>query len=463
MTNLAANTEHRKLTLGNAQRDYIVSGQFIGPGYFNRALLPAFDDLSSDFGASIYDSMMVDPQVSSCVRVLKSSTVSTGLSISPAKDPGEDGYEQSIEIADYCRFCLEDWMQGSLTEFLDSALDSIAYGNKIAEIVWKVDESKNRLGVYALKPKPRDAVLFVQNIYDDVVGFIGRTEKNLGIGSVQIAVRKDSPHLLPRDKFYWITMLKKDGDPRGNSFLRPAYNPWWSKMQIWPEYMKYLSQFGSPSVLGFTPENAQKVPLLDTNGDVQYDSGGELVTVDANQAMLTALIAWRNGFAAVFPFGSKVEVVQPQADTGSFLAGLNILGVEIAKAILCQTLATEQAQHQARAAAETHQDVLDVVVAYTRATLAESIEERILRKITEFNWGLKYTELTPRVTLGNSANPNLPTLSGAIAQLTSAGYLNPSQFVAVDAMLGLPKRDEDSPDINTGKEENMGEDKKVDE
>jgi hypothetical protein len=100
------------------------------------------------------------------------------------------------------------------------------------------------LQLRALKVKPIRSVAFVTDAYLNVLGLVGAKP-----GQTVPAVSDLAPaEIIPREKFCILSWRPKDGDPRGTSVLRPAYDPWWRKRQTIPEYLKYLAQFAGPSL-----------------------------------------------------------------------------------------------------------------------------------------------------------------------------------------------------------------------
>jgi hypothetical protein len=230
----------------------------------------------------------------------------------------------------------------------------------------------------------------------------------------------------------------RDGDPRGSSILRPANTAWYNKMQTWPEYLKYLAQFASPGLIGFTPEGAEPQPPQDSDGNVLP---GPLVYPE--QRMVDTMSAWRNGAALAFAGGSSVTVVQSQGEGRAFLAAFDLYDAQIARAILTQTLATQEAKHGTRAQGQVHQDVLSTLIRQGRRAVVRMIKRDVLRQLVRFNYGEQAAqELTPKATLGQVEQQDFSETANAVAALVKVGYLDPSQWPDVDELLNLPARAE---------------------
>lgn len=435
------------LVTADPRRQYVAGSGLAWYSNYARSLPWAFDDLTSDFGDDYYERMLFDAVVSSCVTIYKASVLEEGIALAPAvSDKDADGYDKAKLLLEYCERVLSD-IDPSMDDTLWGMLDACAYGNKVAELNWDDDRTYSgmrHLKLTSIKVKPRRSTAFVVDTYLNVLGLVARIP---GIGVpvqtgtiLAIADPGQLDNLLPRSKFAVLTFRPKDNDPRGTSILRPANTAWYNKMQTWPEYLKYLAQFASPGLIGFTPEGAESAPLLDGDGNPI----GTLASPE--QLMVNTMAAWRNGAALAFAGGSAVTVVQSQGEGRAFLAAFDEYDRQISKAILTQTLATGEGQHQARAAARSHQDVLTTLVRQGRRAVVRMLTRDVLRQMIRFNFGEQAAlEFTPKVSLGEVENQDWGARAAGIAALTTAQYLDPSQFPAIDqSMLDLPPRDTDA-------------------
>lgn len=428
------------LVKADPRRQYVAGSGLAWYANYAKSLPWAFDDLTADFGDDYYERMLYDAVVSACITIYKASVLEEGIALSPAvSDKDADGYDQSKLILNYCNRVLDD-LDPSLDDTLWGMLDACAYGNKVAELCWDDDRTfggLTHLKLTGIKVKPRRSTAFVVDTYLNVLGLVARIP---GIGVpvqtgtiLALADPGQMENLLPRAKFAVLTFRPKDNDPRGTSILRPANTAWYNKMQTWPEYLKYLAQFASPGLIGFTPEGAEALadPL---NPDAPL--------VYPEQLMVNTMTQWRNGAALAFAGGSAVTVVQSQGEGRAFLAAFDAYDQQISKAILTQTLATGEGQHQARAAASVHQDVLTTLIRQGRRAVVRMLRRDVLRQMIRFNFGEQAAlALTPNVSLGNVEQQDFGTTANAIAALAKASYLDASQFPKVDEMLGLPVRD----------------------
>jgi hypothetical protein len=429
-----------------------------------RALPHPIDDLSIDYGTDIYEEMLLDPQVAANVAILKASILEDGVNLAPAiEDQDDDRYELAVQIRDVARRMFAR-MTTPLDDVLWNMLDATWAGNKVAEQVFELQrvevgsadspEKKELLQLKALKPKPRQAVVFVVDAFMNVLGFLGAVPGTLTPPAIGAVLEPNSPQILPRDKFAVLSWHPVDGDPRGTSVLRPAYKPWWRKQQLEPEYLRYLTQFASPSVWATPPPDEEGVSdeptdsignPVDANGNpVDSDDVDGLPDEELSKydELLALLLALKNSSAMVVPPGTEVHFVELQGDGLPFIRSFDQCDAQITKAILTQSLATEEGQHQSRAASQVHQDVLDTLVRQGKRALVRMLSEDILRPWVARNFGDDAGEsLVPIPTLGTTESQDQPTLMTAVAGLMRANYFHPSQLPHVDELLGLPVRD----------------------
>jgi hypothetical protein len=161
-----------------------------------------------------------------------------------------------------------DRLDPSIDDVVWSMLDATCFGNKVAELVSVLERddgpggARTWLRIRAIKPEPRQSVAFVVEQFMNLVGFLGATPGQ-ATPSTGSPLKPGDPAILPRDKFAVLSWRPRDCDPRGTSILRPAYEAWWRKRQMFPEYLKYLTQFAGPSLWGSPPADALPASVAD--------------------------------------------------------------------------------------------------------------------------------------------------------------------------------------------------------
>jgi len=436
----------RRATVSAAAGQEYVAGGVGGSGdwYTNlaRSLNWAIDDVAGDFGDDIYERMALDPQVAANITILKTAILEDGVQLAPAiDDPDDPEAARSAAIADLATAMFAR-LETHPDEWLWDLLDGNHLGNRIAEVTYgPVD---GRLDVIAVRPKPRRALAFVVDAYGRVIGLLARIPGQ-GAAPLQGVMLdpSDAPNLLPRDKFAVYSFRRQNGDPRGTSVIRAAFSAWQYKQQALREHLRYLTQFASPSLVGFTAPDAPAYAPTDSLGNPTgpVDANGFPLVVSPEQLMQQSLANFRNGTAAAFVSGSVVQVIANQGDGQAFLAAFDLYDRYITKAILSQTLASEEGKHQARAAAQVHQDILDTIVKQAKRAVCRMIARDILAVWVRLNWGDGLDHLVPVVSLGSTEQPDMTAMITALAAANHYGLLAPSQMTTVDGLMGLPPRE----------------------
>lgn len=433
-------------------RESVVGSAVTTIGRQLRGLPWAFDDLTRDFGDDIYERMLLDAQVTACVNVLRAAIIEEGVRLSsPVTDEDDDGYALSQEIADFCESVLAD-LQIPLDDVLWDLLGAIALGSRVAEEVWElrpatsyalpgtspVSKTQDLLILSALKPRPRRSTAFVVDSYMNIQGLVARQEGSPTTlpTSVVASTPTQVPNLMPRDKFAVLTFRPKDADPRGQPALRPAYPPWFSKMEIWQEFLRYLAQFASASIYAVASESDTKQGIRVPQAD------GSFVIRAAVDVLADTLLAYRNGSALAVPYGTILGALQVSGDGEAFHRGFTFCDDQITIAVLNQTLATREAQYQAKASSETHQNSLTTLQRQAKRSTCTMLRRDVLYPLVAYNYGDTVArQLTPTISLGEVEQFDFAAAATAVAQLARASYLDPSQYAGIDTKLGLPPRE----------------------
>ncbi len=412
-----------------------------------RTLPWAFDDVTQDFGDDLYERMLLDPQVVAVLNILRAAIIEEGVRLDSAvKDETADGYDLANEIEEFCESVIGD-LQISIDDVLWDMLSAVAFGSRMAEQVYQdrpatayalpgtspVSRTGQMLTLAALKPKPRRSVAFVVDAFMNVQAIQAQLPGTgwMGLGTWDAQSAASWPGVLPRHKFAVLSFRPESSDPRGTSAFRPAYTPWWTKMQVWQEFLKYLATFASPSVYAIASEKASNNGVKDSDGTIK----------PATQVLLQTLLDFKNGTAAAFDYGTILGALEVQNDGAPFRDALTLCDQQITIAVLHQTLATLEAQHQARASSEVHQDVLDTLQRQAKRSVARMLHRDVLMPLVRYNYGEDAAKrLTPSVSLGEVEQHDFAAMANAIAALAKAGYLDPSQYAEVDTQLGLPPR-----------------------
>lgn len=392
--------------------------------------LPAIERGDECLTDETYRLMLQDSEVSANVWLLVNAVLADGVTLHPKEIADDEARSQTAnDIAAFLQSTLETIPKPFIKTMKGMLKNAIQYGHKIAEQTWAIIESgpdAGKIGLASIKLKPRSAVSFVVDPYWNVVGFQARQSIGVGAGEV-----------LPREKFVVLTLREEDEDPRGRSWLRAAVNAWCFKTQsVWPNYDKFLQRFGEPSLVGTTAENAKDQVLKNpTTGAVLVDSNGRPRTLTAQDALLTALLAFKGGTAMAVPFGAKVDALEV-ANEGQAFDQANInANSEITRAMLFQVRATNEAQHGSKADSATGEGILEKLIWDLKGEVAPVIEKDILRPLLIANFGAENLDLMPFVSLGDTDRKDWATDAEAAVKLGPS--LTDSQWKQITGQLGI--------------------------
>lgn len=190
------------------------------------------DSLLADkgFDLKIYDRMLLDDRIKFVFELKKMLALHVDREVIAASDDSKD-----IEIRDFVQENFDRLKMPSFDGVLDNLLDSIAYGFKVGEIVWELDEK-----YYWKKIKFQHSIFFDFK-YDDY--------NNLD--NVHYGFYYGNDTIIPADEFLdkFIVMVYpylKDGNWYGDSDLKEVYFEWWSKYNIKRWRNQFIQGRGKP-------------------------------------------------------------------------------------------------------------------------------------------------------------------------------------------------------------------------
>jgi len=426
---------------------YIGSSAQYGFIQVDRALPQTIDDAERDFGDDIYDRMANDAVLGGAEAYLKVLVLSVELNVAPAieeprpHEPRERHAEfaKARRAADFCREFLDRLAHTDrpIHKILWDMLDAVRKGHRLAEIDAEMAPEgilKGRLVPHSIRPKPRHNYAFVLDEYNTFRGVIAV------VPGVSIALRngivyglEEIPNAIAPSKLMVLTFGGRDGDPRGQSWFRRAYDPWYRKQIVKPESVKTAVQFGGGMITAIAPEDINQV-------NVQDPITGKTVHIQA--AIQSILQQLSNGGTATFPGGTKLEVHRPDSNGSYFEDFFDRCDREMVTTFLLSGRAMLEARHGSRADSAASQDVVDDLVQFVRHEICEMLTIGLFRPFVEMNFGADFAQrYTPRATMLKMSRPDFAANATAVAALKTAGYLDPSQLPDIDReILGLPER-----------------------
>lgn len=447
------NPPERLFSSYNEAVEYVASFSYgsysFGGGEWLRELPSSFDDITEGLREDIYEQMLLDAQVRANLNLYVHGIVGGGLQFIPASDSPRDR-----EVTEFIERCATEYLETDLlTSVLPDMLRAIVLGYRIAEKVTYAPENSPERGktVYQrIKPKDRRSVHFIVDAQMNVAGIVGyvnpteeqRITQYPGVRTYLDRYYGGSRIVFPRDRFMVFSWKPTNGDPRGNSESRSAYDAWWFKQQLKPEYLKYLATYAMGFMYGTLPENASRSrakinpdgsPALDTDGTTP------VVRSEAND-MLSVLENIQNGSVGVFPFGTKVDSIQNTSDGRPFIMALDFYNKEITKAMTGQVFATESSSSASGSAANVHENILDMPLTYGTLAAEAMLQRDFVNPLVRMN----YSRLVrpPKVRLPGMNLKDMLQLASAVSKLSLATMLSPDQFPEIYNMLGLKQPNE---------------------
>lgn len=418
----------------DARNDYLAGGSVGFPLQGQVELARACDDISRDLGFEVYDAMMQDPTVASAVFVGVSAALAGKFSVVPRHDvqPGESladltaEQRQDIKDSAWATAFLERQVLRQKRPIKSNAFemlyDGLGHGTKLAEIVLEEGDGVDA-GLACLKHlrvKRHKAWSYVVDPYGEAVAIRGTTEGGAIVD-------------LPPQKFMIFVWMPRDGDPRGRSLLRPAYNGWNLKLNSWKKLYTYLDRFGNPITVGTVAPDAPSEPEVNDRG---VETG---VTVTATQAMGSQLNRLEGGSWIALRNGATVQIFGPAGNGEAFLSAIQMFKHEILEGILMTARATLEAEHGSKADSQEAGHVVARLIAMIRDSAEAMYERGLFRFLLEINRGKEFADRhTPHCSFGDV---EMKDVEKVLTAFTAAGYvIDPGHMPHLDARWGLVPR-----------------------
>lgn len=437
----------------------VVLGSIDGyPSLFKSSLPPYADPLTKAYGQDLFRRMMKDPVIAGEVDTRCLAVLADGINLMPAVDVPVSANpdpkvvrdaDQSKMLLDFTKRCfaLLDDSEASLNDVARDLLDGLPYGHKIAEKVlqWGSGEDAGKLVLKAIKPRDSRLVNFIVDEHANVLGFMAAKKDNqgsmpLGYTSMSLERLRNDPSFAERSRFAVFRNRGENADPRGMSILCPAYNAWYIKTQLWPEFYKYLKQFGTPIIVGKTPDAAPDQFKYDDEGNL-VAINDQPVTVSPQVALFNKLLGLLNASVVVVPFGTEVDLKQSEGDGQAFLNANDYFDRQMVIAISGTSRQSLEAKHGSKADTGTAQDVAGLRIANDKIRLAGVINRDIIRPLIRDNFGSAAVRLAPVAALSATEQQDLADMWRAVASLETSGALDDTMRPQVYLKAGLPAPD----------------------
>jgi phage gp29-like protein len=326
----------RELPLGSiaTYRDYTwVYTKFV-------TALPTMDVVLKKLNAGVetYKELLYDAHITSCVQSRKSGVLSMKWSINR-------GGNKTAEVD----FITKIFDSLNMYQIWNEMLDAPMFGCKLMEILWQI--KNGYLVPVGIQGKPQEWFFFDTN-------GIARFRKKLDPEGVP----------LPANKFMIVAHNATYENPAGDAILSKCYWPWFFKRDTLKQWAIFSEKYGMPYLVG-------KVPI-----------GASIDEVDALAASLEEL---RDDAVIVIEDDKDAKTLDATQSSSPaiFENMIHFMNSEMSKAILSQTLTTEQwGTGGSYAMSQTHFEVRDDIVQSDKR-LVEYWMNKLIELIVQYNFG----------------------------------------------------------------------------
>jgi phage gp29-like protein len=309
---------------------------------FTTGLMQSSDRVLTGRGGGdlqIYEQVASDTQVKACFEQRRSAVTSREWVVEPASDRRADR-----KAADFGR---EQLKRVGWDRVTDRMLWGVFYGFSPAELIWQVQDGK--LGWEAIKVRNRRRFRF------DVSGELRLlTPQNMLQGEPA------------KPPYFWhiATGADNDDEPYGLGLAHWCYWPVLFKRHGIGFWLTFLEKFGMPTGVGKFPANASDAEIM---------------------KLLGAIRAIRTDSGVAIPQGMEIDLLEAaRSGAADYEALHDKMDEAIAKAILGQTMTTDNGSSQAQA--DVHMEVRQDIVKADADLICESFNEGPMRWLTMFNF-----------------------------------------------------------------------------
>lgn len=311
--------------------------------YFSGALVHQDDTLiqrGGGKGLKIYDEIERDTHAAAMLEKRKKTLLARAWQIEPASEDDRD-----VAAADFCR---ERLKKLPFDRICESLLDATLKGFAVSEVVWKRDG--NRIVPDKIPSHDQRRFAFDENWRPRLL-----TWTNMRDGME-----------LPERKFIVHRYNVKGNNPYGLGLGSRLFWPVLFKREGIAFWLHFLEKFASPTVMGMTPYG----------------------TLSEEQAkLLNVLRQLRSSSAITVPIGTDVKFLEAarsgSVDYQDFLAYWD---KQISITTTGETLTTDIGSNGSRAASETHEEMLGLLVDSDADLLSETIKSQLLTWLVEYNF-----------------------------------------------------------------------------
>jgi phage gp29-like protein len=352
-------------------------------------LLRADDDTLATRGGAkglrIYDELLRDTRAHSIVQKRQTAVTARDWYIDPAAESGPEReaaalVESVLKRMNFDKLCLD-------------LLDALVKGFAVAELMPVVRHGRVEID-YAIARDQRR--------------FAFTDEREL-----RLLTREAMVHgvPIPERKFIRHTFGGKDGNPNGLGLGSKLFWPVFFKRQGIKFWLTLADRYGTPTTMGSYPAGTQ---------DDEVDK------------VLRGLRALAREGVIVKPEGWVIELLESRSagNITTHEALCRYMDEQMAECVLGETLTTNVGTVGSKAAAETHNDVREILVRHDADMLSETLNRTLVRWIIEWNMGFDVEP--PLLWRSFSEEEDLNARAPRDEALQRMGwYLTPERFAEI--------------------------------
>jgi len=378
------------------------------------------DTLVGKKGLEVYRKMKEDDQVKACLTIKKFARMSTTWDVKP----GDENSPQSVEIADFVRYCFRK-LKGTFEKHLVEILSAFDYGFSITEKVFDIYRDgpfKGKVGLVKLANREPFGYTFKTDDHNNIIGICfdqaGLANDSSELGSYT------NPY--PPDKFVIYSYNSEHGNPYGVSDLRAAYRGWWSKDLNIKWWNIFNERFGMPTAIAKYPAKGKGLSkaAIDEIDDVLKNLQAKSGVRIPDNITLELLEAQRRGEST---YGEAIDKYD----------------LMIARSILVPSLLGFNAREAtgSYALGKSHFDVFMFVLEMIGRDIEETIvSEQIIKPLIQLNYGDVPEEIEPNFEFESLIDEDTEARSRVVKMLADANLIDKREDWVRD-YLSLPERD----------------------
>jgi SPP1 gp7 family putative phage head morphogenesis protein len=371
----------------------------------------------------IFKDIRRDDQIKAALQFKKHAVLASGWEVISPEGKAED-WEPTRFIAEEL-----ETMPGTFDDAMLGMLSALDFGYSVSEKVFcqvPDGEWKGKIGIKAIKSREPTSIQFDVDEFGNI----------LPDGVIQQFRRDQVAKRMPRWKFILWVHQAEFGNPYGTSDLESAYRSYWVKDNSYKWLAMLLEKYGIPPVFGMYDPGKYTPGQLD-----------DIKTVFASlQASSSALIPRAPSDTGQPTFELWAPELAGQVGQ-VFIPAFELLDRHLARSVLMPgllSLTSDEGGSLARARIAF--DVFTLVVEYIQRSIKETINEELVRPITDLNFSVdEYPEFR---FLALSEDDRVELLK-AWGELAGLGVVvsTPEDERHIRARLKFPERDSDEEEI----------------